>query len=176
MMLTIDRIRLLQDPTTQLDCDISPFVACGPVMGSKAGALLGFPNPLLGIIGFTVLVTTGAAILAGARLQRWYLRGLQTGVLAAAVFITWLQTQSLYVIHALCLWCILVWVVTIPIVVVVTAHNLAAGHIGRRLVPAGHRMRAYAVSIVGVWYLIILGAVALRFYRDFALLWFGVVL
>lgn len=176
MLLTIDRIRLLQDPTTQLACNISPFIACGPVMQSRAGELFGFPNPLLGIIGFTVCLTTGAALLAGGQLRRWYYLGLQAGVVAAAVFITWLQTQSLYVIHALCLWCILVWVTTIPIVVTVTVHNLSAGHLGHRLTRLGVTLTHFQVTIVAVWYLLIAGAIALRFYREFALLWFGVAL
>jgi len=143
MVLTIDRIRLLQDPTTQLACNISPFIACGPVMQSRAGELFGFPNPLLGIIGFTVCITSGAALLAGGQLRRWYYLGLQAGVVAAAVFITWLQTQSLYVIHALCLWCILVWITTIPIVVAVTVHNLSADHLGHRLTRLGVTLTHY---------------------------------
>ncbi len=176
MMLTIDRIRLLQDPSTQLACNLSPFIACGPVMQSRAGALFGFPNPLLGIIGFTVLVSTGAALLAGARLQRWYHLGLQVGVVAAAAFITWLQSQSLFVIHALCLWCMLVWTVTIPIIVTVTVGNLAAGHLGTRWIRLGERLSAYRITIIAVWYLLVIGAIALRFYREFALMWFGVAL
>lgn len=176
MILTTDRIRLLQDPTTTLACNLSPFIACGPVMQSRAGELFGFPNPLLGIIGFTVLLATGAALLAGGQLGRWYYLGLQVGVIAAAVFITWLQTQSLYVIHALCLWCMLVWVITIPIVVTVTVHNLAAGHLGHRLTRVGVTLTHYKVTIIAVWYLIIVGAIALEFYQEFALLWFGVAL
>lgn len=176
MVLTIDRIRLLQDPAAELSCDLSPFIACGPVMQSRAGALLGFPNSLLGIIGFTALITTGMVALAGARLPRWYLRGLQVGVLLAAVFITWLQTQSLYVIGALCLWCMLVWAVTVPVVVAVTLHNAAAGILGRVAVSLGQRLQPYALTLTAVWYLILLGAIALRFYRDLALYWFGVSL
>lgn len=176
MVLTIDRIRLLQDPNAVLACNISPFIACGPVMQSRAGELFGFPNPLLGIIGFSLVVTTGAALLARARLARWYWLGLQVGVALAAVFITWLQTQSLYVIHALCLWCILVWTVTIPIVVAITVHNLVAGHLGRRAARVGAVLSGYQITIVAVWYLVVLGAIALKFYREFALLWFGVAL
>lgn len=176
MMLTIDRFRLLVHPDTKLGCNLSPFIACAPVMQSRAAALFGFPNPLLGIIGFTIVLTTGMALAAGARLRPWYLRGLQVGVLAAAVFITWLQTQALYVIGALCLWCMLVWAVTIPLVVAVTLHNLAAGHLGRRLTGVGRGLAPYAVTVVAVWYLVVLCAIALRFYREFALYWFGVAL
>jgi len=175
-VLTVDRFRLLADPAATLACDLSPFVACGPVMTSRAGALFGFPNPLLGLAAFPVVVVTGALVLGRTSLARWYWRGLQVGVLLAAVFITWLQTQSLYVIGALCLWCILVWAVTIPVVVGVTLHNAAAGHLGHRLARVGRRLQPYAVTIVAVWYLVVLGAVALRFYRDFALFWFGIAL
>jgi uncharacterized membrane protein len=176
MVLTIDRFRLLEDPETRLACNLSPFIACGPVMQSRAGALLGFPNPLLGIIGFSVVVTTGVVLAAGLTLPRWYHRGLQVGVLAAAVFITWLQTQSLYVIGALCLWCMLVWLVTIPLVVVVTLGNAASGRLGAGLQRLGTRLRPYAVTVVAVWYLAVVAAVGLRFYREFALYWFGVAL
>jgi uncharacterized membrane protein len=176
MVLTIDRFTLLVDPSAHLACNVSPFIACGPVMQSRAGALFGFPNPLLGIIGFSVLLTTGVVGLAAARLPRWYHQGLQVGVLAAAVFITWLQTQSLYVIGALCLWCMLVWAVTIPVVVTVTLHNAAAGHLGRRLVSPGRRLRPYVVTVTAIWYLVLVTAIGLRFYREFALFWFGVAL
>ena len=175
-VLTVDRFRLLADPGATLACDLSPFVACGPVMTSRAGALFGFPNPLLGIAAFPVVVVTGALLLGRTSLPRWYWRGLQVGVLLAAVFITWLQTQSLYVIGALCLWCLLVWAVTIPVVVAVTLHNAAAGHLGRRLTRAGRRWRPWAATVVAVWYLVVLGAVALRFHREVALAWFGVAL
>jgi hypothetical protein len=123
-----------------------------------------------------VLLTSGVVGLAAARLPRWYHQGLQVGVLAAAVFITWLQTQSLYVIGALCLWCMLVWAVTIPVVVTVTLHNAAAGHLGRRLVSPGRRLRPYVVTVTAIWYLVVVTAIGLRFYREFALFWFGVAL
>lgn len=176
MVLTIDRFTLLADPDAHLACNLSPFIACGPVMESRAGELFGFPNPLLGIIGFSVVLTTGVVRLAGAALPRWYQRGLQVGVLLAAVFITWLQTQTLYVIGALCLWCLLVWTVTIPLVVAVTLENAAAGRLGGGLQRVGTRLRPFTVTIVAVWYLVVLAAVGLRFYREFALFWFGVAL
>ncbi|MDN5761027.1 MAG: vitamin K epoxide reductase family protein [Microlunatus sp.] len=176
MVLTIDRIRLLSDPQVALVCDISPFVTCGPVMASQAGALFGFPNPLLGIAGFAIVGTTGAALLADARLARWYLAALEIGCLLAAVFLTWLQTQSLYVIGALCLWCMVVWAVTIPIVVITTAATLSAGAFGDGVRRFGRAIQSWRVPIIAIWYLAIVTAIALRFYREFALLWFGVAL
>ena len=45
-----------------------------------------------------MVIATGAARLAGARFARWYHLGLQVGTFLVAVFITWLQFQSLYVV------------------------------------------------------------------------------
>ena len=176
MILTIDRIKLLTNPATNLVCDISPFVTCGPVMSSRAGALFGFPNPLLGIAGFALAGTTGMVVLAGARLARWYLACLQLGTLLAVIMITWLQTQSLYVIGALCIWCMCVWTVTIPIFVVTTAQTLRHGVFGPGLRRAGEVIGNWQVAIVVIWYLVVITAIALRFYREFALMWFGVAL
>jgi uncharacterized membrane protein len=173
MILTIDRFELLTDPQTSLVCDISPFVTCGPVMSSRAGALFGFPNPLLGIAGFTLAGTTGVVLLAGARLARWYLVSFQIGCLFAVVFLTWLQTQTLYVIGALCIWCMCVWAVTIPIFVVTTAKTLSAGAFGDGLRRVGEAVGSWTVAIVAIWYVVILTAIALRFHREFALLWFS---
>lgn len=176
MILTIDRFALLENPQAQLACDISPFVACGPVMQSKAGALLGFPNPLLGIAGFAVLLTIGAALASGARFGRWFWGGLQVAVVLAAALISFLQFQSLFVIDALCIWCITVWVVTIPVVVAVTVRNLRHARGGSRARRVGEVLGHFQGTVVVVWYLLILALIGLRFYRDFALMWFGLAL
>jgi len=173
MILTIDRFKLLTDPQTVLVCDISPFVTCGPVMSSRAGALFGFPNPLLGIAGFALAGTTGMVLLAGARLARWYLACFEVGCLLAVIFLTWLQAQTLYVIGALCIWCMCVWAVTIPMFVVTTAKTLSAGVFGNGLRRVGQIVGSWTVPIVAIWYLVILTAIALRFQREFALMWFS---
>lgn len=176
-ILTVDRFRLLADPDVVLVCDISPFVACGSVMESAAGAVFGFPNPLLGIAGFTIMVTSGMALLAGARVRPWFWMGMQLGLTFAGAFITWLQTQSLWVIGSLCLWCMVVWACTIPLVVLTTAHALAYGRFGTDRTRAfGRAMHDYRWVIIVLWYLAVILAIALTFYRDFAFMWFGAVI
>ncbi len=176
MTLTIERIHLLQDPQAKLSCDLSPFVACGPVMTSAAGSLFGFPNPLLGIGGFAVVISIGAAMLAGARFANWFKISFAVGTVLAAVFITWLQTQSLYVIGKLCPWCMLVWAITIPIVATTVIRALADGAFGERARAIGQRLAGFQITVIAVWYLIVIAAIGLRFYRDFALYWFQIAL
>lgn len=175
--LTVDRIRLLKNPDTVLFCDISPFVSCGPVMESHPGMVFGFPNPIIGLVCFAVMIASGMAVLAGARFNWWYWVGMQLGLTFAGGFITWLQFQSIFNIGALCLWCMVVWATTIPTVVLTTSYALANGSWGvawgRRF---GQWMHDYRWTIIALWYLAIIAAIAATFYREFAFMWFGAVL
>jgi uncharacterized membrane protein len=90
-------------------------------MVTPQASLLGFPNPLLGIAGFTVVVVTGVLSVAKVSLPRWYWAGLAAGLLVGAVFVHWLIFQSLYRIGALCPYCMVVWAATVTLLVVVAA-------------------------------------------------------
>ena len=129
-VLLIERIRLAEDSGYVPTCSINPVLSCGNVMESAQASLLGFPNPVIGVAAFPVVIATGAALLAGARLARWYWAGLQAGVTVAMVFVAWLVFQSLYRIGALCPYCMVVWAVVSPVFWYVTARNAAAGVLG----------------------------------------------
>ncbi|MBD3947850.1 vitamin K epoxide reductase family protein [Nocardioides ganghwensis] len=129
-VLLVERIRLAEDSGYVPTCSINPVLSCGNVMESAQASLLGFPNPVIGVAAFPVVIATGAAMLAGARLARWYWAGLQAGVTLAMVFVAWLVFQSLYRIGALCPYCMVVWAVVIPLFWYVTARNAAAGVLG----------------------------------------------
>ena len=122
--LTIERFALIADPETKLSCDINPFVSCGPVIQSAQGSLFGFPNPLIGLMAFVAPVAVGVALLAGARFARWFWILFNVGLLGAMVFIHWLMTQTVFVIGTLCPYCMLVWLVTIPLFWFGTVNNL----------------------------------------------------
>ncbi|MER6174600.1 vitamin K epoxide reductase family protein [Streptosporangium sp. NPDC001681] len=165
-LLMIERLHLAADPTYVPTCSINPILSCGSVMKSAQASVFGFPNPLLGVAAFCVVTTVGAVLLAGARLRPWFWYGLQLGTLAGVVFVHWLIVQSLYVIGALCPYCMLVWIATIPIFWYVTLANL---HSGRIALPRGaHRAAAaaarYHTSVLMVWMLAILGLVLQRFW------------
>lgn len=44
-MLTIDKIRILEDPNYVPGCSLDPTISCGSVMQSWQGSLFGFPTP-----------------------------------------------------------------------------------------------------------------------------------
>ncbi len=125
--LVLERLALYADPGYVTSCDLNPFVSCGEVFRTWQAAVFGFPNPLIGLVGFAVVITTGMAVLAGARLRRWYWLGLQAGITLGAAFTVWLWFQALFVISILCIYCMVVWAVMIVLTVFITARNAAQG-------------------------------------------------
>jgi len=150
--LTVDKFRLLENPTESLGCDVNPFVGCSPVINSWQASLFGFPNPIIGLVGFAAPVAVGLGLLAGARFARWFWVAFASGVSLAWVFITWLFTQTVFVIGALCPWCMLVWSVTIPLFWVFLTWGTARGV----LVRPGRLQRAAAAFLPYSWVLPVL--------------------
>ncbi|GAA2019013.1 vitamin K epoxide reductase family protein [Pseudokineococcus marinus] len=126
-VLTVERFELALDPSYVPSCSINPVLSCGSVMETEQAALLGFPNPLIGIASFAVLTTLGVVLLSGARLPRWVQLGVQVGVTAGTALVVWLISQSLYAIGALCPYCMVVWSVMIPLFWTTTARSLEQG-------------------------------------------------
>ncbi|MFF8276219.1 vitamin K epoxide reductase family protein [Streptomyces lateritius] len=135
-VITIDKFKLLEDPGFTPGCSLNPIVSCGNIMKSEQAAVFGFPNPMLGLVTYAMVIAIGVALLAGARYRRWYWLGLNAGTVFGVGFCTWLMYQSLYEINALCLWCCLAWVATIVMFWYVTSHNVRKGVIPA---PAGLR-------------------------------------
>lgn len=161
-ILLIEKIRLLEDPTYVPSCSINPILSCGSVMNTDQAEAFGFPNPIIGVAGFSAVLTAGVALLAGATFRRWFWLGLQAGVTFGIGFVHFLIFQSLYRIGALCPYCMVVWVVTIPLVLFTTLHNIRADHLpGGRVAEA---VGEYSGVVVTAWYLVITGFIAKRFW------------
>ena len=163
--LIIQKIAVLSNPGFVPNCDINPVLSCGSVISTEQASLFGFPNPVLGVIGFSIVIMFGALLFAGVELPRSMWLGLNIGALAGMVFVIWLVSQSLYVIGALCPWCMVVWAVTIPIFWQVTTDNLASERLS-----LGKSLSEIIVTLkwilVGASYLIIMALIFVR-WQDF---------
>ena len=156
--LTIEKIKLLENPAYVPSCSINPVLSCGSVMVTPQAAAFGFPNPLIGIIAFSVVVVSGVLAVAKVPLPRWYWAGLAVGTTLGVVFIHWLIYQSLYTIGALCPYCMVVWTVTIPLLVVVASIAVPPTS---GLVRALHQWRW---SIVALWFTGLILLILVRFW------------
>lgn len=169
--LILEKVRVLADPAYVPACDLNPVLSCGSVIVTAQAEVFGFPNPVLGLVGFTVVITVGVLLVGRVALPGWVWIGLNGGALLGFAFVQWLVWQSLYSIGSLCPWCMVVWVVTAPIFVWVTAANLLAG---RLPTPASWSSAVSALVglrglVLAAWYVIVLGLIFVR-WQDF---WLG---
>jgi len=129
-MLTVEKFQLLTNPAAELGCDFSLLVQCRANLESWQGSLFGFPNPIIGLAGWVAPVVVGAALLAGARFNRWFWILFNIGVVGALALVIWLISQSVFVLGTLCPWCMVTWSVTIPVFWAVTLRNFSSGVFG----------------------------------------------
>lgn len=158
--LTVEKIELLINPDYVPSCSINPVLSCGSVMNTDQASLFGFPNPLLGIVAFTIVVVTGVLALAKVALPRWYWAGLAAGTLLGAVFVHWLIFQSLYRIGALCPYCMVVWSITIPLLVVVSSIALQP----LRTNAVARAVHTWRWSLTVLWFTALILLILVRFW------------
>jgi uncharacterized membrane protein len=160
LTLTVEKIRQIADPGYIPSCSINPVLSCGSVMKTPQAEAFGFPNPLIGIVAFSLVVVTGVLAVTKVGLPRWYWIGLAVGTLAGTAFIHWLIFQSLYRIGALCPYCMVVWAVTIPLLVVV-ASIAAQPDRGGDVLRFVHQWRW---SVTALWFTALILLILVRFW------------
>ncbi len=111
--LTVDKLHVLKNPHYTPPCNINPVFSCGSVMITKQAEIWGVPNTLVGIAAFSVLITIGACMLFGARLNKRFWQLFQLGALGGLAGVVYLFFQGVYRIHAICIYCMSVWIVII---------------------------------------------------------------
>lgn len=171
-VIMYEKIELLQSPSYRPSCDLNPVISCGSVMASDQANAFGFPNPIIGLVAFPVLITLGVLLRAGSTFKRWIWGGLLAGTIFGVGFVHWLFFQSVYHINALCPYCMVVWSVTITTFWYVLLYNLQLSF--NKLSPGWQRiaafMRRHHFDILLAWFLIIAGLILRHFwyyYGDF---------
>lgn len=166
-VLSADAVLLAAEPDTQLSCDINTVLSCGTVAQSWQASLLGFPNAFLGLMAEPVVITIAVASLGGVRFPRWFMASAQAVYTIGLVFAYWLLTQSMFVIGALCPWCLLVTVSTTLVFTTLTHVNIRDDNL---YLPRRVQARAkwaieheVDVAVVWLWLVFLAAAVALKY-------------
>jgi uncharacterized membrane protein len=166
-VLSIDAIRIAEDPTVDLGCNINAVISCGSVAGSWQAAVLGFPNAFLGLVSEPVVITVAVAGLAGIRFPRWFMLAAQLFYTIGFAFAYWLFHQAMFDIGALCPWCLLVTVATTLVFVELTRVNILDRNFYlpdrvQESLEAALRLRI-DVFVTLAWLLLLVLAVVLRY-------------
>jgi len=154
VILSIEKIELLAEPGRVASCSLSPIVACSPIISSPQASAFGFANSFFGIFGFTAVLTAAITIAAGAtKLSKMWWRTLLAGMAAGAVFSSWLIYQGLFDIGKLCLYCLLVWLVSFGLLWLTASYCVDNKHInlGTKL----NKLLSYKYELVMTTYVII---------------------
>lgn len=164
--LTYDKIQVLQNPSYNPSCNLNPILSCGSVMKTEQASLLGVPNTIFGLVAFTALLTFGALLASGAKVSRWVWLSAQVMATVGVVFMHYLFFQGVYRIHAICPWCFVVWMITIPTFWYITMYNLQQRHIfaPQALQPVTKFIQKHHGDILLTWYMVIFGILLQRFW------------
>lgn len=146
-----------------ITCDISPIVTCGPNLLSPGGNLLGFSNSIIGIVLFLGPVFAGVSALASrGGMRDGYWRVYAVFVAGAFVFVHVLAYRSVFEYGSLCPWCMVIWIVTIPLFWTVAGWTMRAGVWGRGRERTGAVISSWLPLIVVIDYVVIAVAAQLR--------------
>lgn len=123
-VLTIEKFHLMENPDAVLSCSFNLVLNCATVMQTWQSHVFGFPNMLIGLIGYPIVCAVAVAGLGGVRFPRWFLLLANFFYLLGALFAYWLFFQSVYAIQVLCPWCLVVTFSTTLILASITHYNL----------------------------------------------------
>jgi len=169
LMLSIEYVNHLKNPHYVPVCNLNPIFSCSSVMTSAQAHVFGFPNEFIGLAGFGAVMALGAALLAGGIFKSWLWKVINIGMLLAVVLIGWLQFETLYRIGALCIFCMITWVATIPLFWYITLHNLKTETIRppKPLERLSNFIVRHHADILLSWVLLIVVLVLKRFWYYF---------
>jgi uncharacterized membrane protein len=168
--LTVEKFHLYEEPDAVLSCSINLVLNCSTVMQSWQSHVFGFPNMILGLIGFSVVLTIAVLGLAKVQFPRWFLIATNIGLLFAAGFAYWLFFQSVYAIQVLCPWCLLVTTATTLMFSSILHYNLKHNtfKFGKKAYEKIQTFLAggYHQMIVIGWFVVLFALVYLKFGAD----------
>lgn len=162
--LQVGKEFLLANPGGTLSCDVNPFISCGSVMMTWQSSALGIPNMAIGLGGFAIMGVLGALMASGAVLPTWIRWARLGGMTFAFGYVHFLAISAIFLIRALCPWCMVVWTVTAPMFFATLARTIESGDL-RLPTPLAKVLRHWVVATL-LWYLLVIVVIALVFRQQ----------
>lgn len=171
LALSIERINLLKDANAVLSCSINSAFSCASVMTSPQAEILGFPNPLIGLIGFSMVFVYGLFLYFFKERNKIVDLAYFLGILGAFIFSYWLLYESVFVIKSLCIYCLLS---CFSATNMLFAHKLLLLKDGIIKLKSSFNekiqtfiSKQYYFFVIGLWYLIVIALVYIEFKDRF---------
>ena len=173
LILSAETLQLARHPESALGCDLNSAVSCSAVAQSWQAEIvkfggLSYPNAFFGIAAESVFVTIAVIGMARMTMPKWFATCTWLGSLAALAYSYWLTSQSLFVINALCPWCLVLMFATTIQFMAVSHATVTVQH----LPPHASSLRTYYrlnidLMVDAVW---IVALITLILVKDGAML------
>lgn len=170
-MLILSELSYLKNPAGNLICDVNPLIGCSTWFTKWQGNLIfDVPNALWGALFFAGMTGLGVALLTGSRLHRLAWLAAAGGMSLGMIWVLWFGYQSYAVERSMCPYCVVVWLVVIPLFVHVVARAFQAGHFGEGARPAGSALVRNRWWIIGVMYGALVAVTVVAFWDAWPLM------
>lgn len=123
-VLSVEAVELAKNPDAILSCSVNIILNCATVGLHPSSSMLGFPNPFLGLMAESVVITVAIAGLSGVKFPRLFMAVAQFFYTLGLIFALTLLYISMFIIGALCPWCLLVTLTTILVWFAITRYNI----------------------------------------------------
>jgi uncharacterized membrane protein len=167
LVLSTEKIHLLQDANAQLTCSINLVLNCASVMQTWQASVFGFPNSFIGLMGYPIVITLAVAALCGVHFPKKFMVAAQLSYGLGLLFAYWLFFQSVFVIQILCPWCLFVTTATTFLFDTLLRYNLRENNFS--FSKSTHKRvleflkKDYDKLIVAAWLLLMVAVVIIKF-------------
>jgi uncharacterized membrane protein len=167
-VLTLETIEIAKNANYIPRCTLNSVFNCATVMKTKEAEILGFPNSLLGIVGYSISATFAAICLLGnyrdRSLQNKYIYlGFNLGIFLAVLFSYWLISLSVFKTGALCIYCLISLFAITTIFFAITHFNLKEGFINLNETFYKFIKKNYHIPVIVLWYCLVAGVIIFKF-------------
>lgn len=123
-VLSVEALQLAKNPDAALSCSVNVIINCATVAKHPSAEMLGFPNSFIGLMVEPVIITVAIAGLIGMAFPRRFMFLAQIGYTLGFIYALVLFYISMFIIQALCPWCLLVTASTTFVVFAITRYNI----------------------------------------------------
>lgn len=166
-VLSVEAIQIAKNPDAVLSCSVNLVLNCATVAKHPSAELFGFPNSYLGLIAEPVVITVAIAGLAAIKFPRRFMFAAQIGYTLGFVFALFLLYMSMFVIQALCPWCLLVTASTTFVFFSITRYNIRENnlYLPKKIQKAAHTFveKDYDKLVLGIFVVALIAAVFLKY-------------
>lgn len=166
--ILMGKFYLLENPGSKLSCDVNPLVSCGTIMMTWQASALKIPNMALGLAGFSIMAVIGSLMISRTVLPQWTRSMVLAGMAFAFGMVHFLSVSAIFFIHALCPYCIIIWMVVAPMFFATLA-NTIEGTESYKKNKLLQLLRHWAIATVS-WYVLVFVVIVIAFFDQWRIM------